>query len=254
MFEPENDLERSLMRATSEPSHRAAFLRDLMDGEIFLALLIASGGAPIAGPDGKMVLSADAKLELSSVRRGEEVFLPFFTAPARAHAIIQGDHVIAPDKTRDLFARYPDAQFVLNPGSDYGKEFLREEVERLLRGDFGSDHEDVVVKKPTQVLIGQPAHYPTEVVTALTAIFQDKPSVDAAYLCQVAYPGEAPHLHVAVSATADWETVRQAMRPKLRAALPPDNVVDFAPLAGGAFEGYFRSETRPFFVRPKARS
>jgi len=186
MFEPENDLERSLMRAASEPSHRAAFLRDLMDGEVFLALT-ASGSAPIAGPDGKMILPAGAKLELSSVRRGEEVFLPSFTAPARAHAIIPGDHVIAPDKTRDLFARYGDAQFVLNPGSDYGKEFPREEVDRLLRGDFGSDLEAVVVKKATQVLIGQPAHYPTEVVTALSAIFQDIPSVAAAYLCQVAY-------------------------------------------------------------------
>ena len=253
MFEPENDLERSLMRAASEPSHRAAFLRDLMEGETFVALIV-SGGAPMAGPEGKMILPAGAKLELSSVRRGEEDFLPFFTAPARAHAIIRGDHVIAPDKTRDLFARYRDAQFVLNPGSDYGKEFLREEVDRLLRGDFGSDLEVVRVKKHTEVLIGQPAHYPTEVVTALTAIFRDIPSVDAAYLCQVAYPGEAPHLHVAVSATADWETVRQAMRPKLRAALPPGEVVDFAPLSGGAFEDYFRSKARPFFVRPKARS
>jgi len=44
------------------------------------------------------------------------------------------------------------------------------------------------------------------------------------------------------------------MRPKLRAALPPGKVVDFAPLSGAAFEDYFRSKARPFFVRPKARS
>ena len=41
-----------------------------------------------------------------------------------------------PERTRDLFARYPGAPFVLNPGSDYGKDFTPGEVQRLLAGEF----------------------------------------------------------------------------------------------------------------------
>jgi hypothetical protein len=33
MFEPENDIERLLMRASAEPAERPAFARALMDGQ-----------------------------------------------------------------------------------------------------------------------------------------------------------------------------------------------------------------------------
>ena len=53
MFEPENDIERLLMRASAEPAERPAFARALMDAEIFV-VLVSEGGDPIVpGPDGK---------------------------------------------------------------------------------------------------------------------------------------------------------------------------------------------------------
>ena len=44
MFEPENDIERLLMRASTEPAERPAFARALMDAQIFV-VLIADGTA-----------------------------------------------------------------------------------------------------------------------------------------------------------------------------------------------------------------
>ena len=41
-----------------------------------------------------------------------------------------------PARTRDLFARYPGAPFVLNPGSDYGKDYTPGEVARIAGGRF----------------------------------------------------------------------------------------------------------------------
>ena len=122
MFEPENDIERLLMRASAEPAERPGFARALIDAQIFV-VLVSDGGPIVPGPDGKVVIPEGTKLTLPNAMRGEERLIPFFTAPSRARAWFKDDHIVAPDRTRDLFERYPDAPFLLNPGSDYGKEF-----------------------------------------------------------------------------------------------------------------------------------
>ncbi len=248
MFEPENDLERSLVRAALQPEHRPEFMRMLMDAEVFLAL-IPSGGKVATGPDGKLVVPPGVKLELNAYRRGDQAFLPFFTRPSRARALLQVEHVIAPDKTRDLFQRHPNTQFALNPGSDYGQELLAADVERLLSGDFGDGLQNVNIEQATDVFVEQPIEYPAELVTVLSAIFDDIPSVQAAYLGEVTLPGEDPHLHIAIDAAGDWNAVVTAMGPRLQSALPSGAIIDFAPLAGSMLEDYFRNSTEPFFVR-----
>ena len=44
--------------------------------------------------------------------------------------------MIAPETARALFARHPDARFVLNPGSDYALDLLAAEAAALLAGEF----------------------------------------------------------------------------------------------------------------------
>ena len=147
MFEPENDLERSLVRAANEPAHRADFFRELMDAQVFLALDFV-GDPPVAGPDGEVTLPKGTTLNLRALKSGDEAFVPFFTAPSRARVIFKGEHVVVPEKTRDLFQRYPQAQFVLNPGWPVSKDFLRDEVARFMQGDFGAAHESVTLDEP----------------------------------------------------------------------------------------------------------
>lgn len=247
MFEPENDLERSLMRASADAAHRPEFLRQLMDADIFLALM-ALGGQITVDADGKSVIPAGTTLELKTVRKGENSFIPFFSAPVRAKAVFRDGHIIAPDKTRDAFERYPDAQFVLNPGSDFGKEFLRGEIDRLLAGDFDADLRRVVMDGASQALLTYPTPYPADLVTALAALFAAMPSIKAAHLGQITLPGEGAELLVAIDADIGWVTLMEDLRPRLGAALPKDRIVNFAPLAGGPFEDYFRPQT-PFFAR-----
>jgi hypothetical protein len=236
MFEPENDLERSFVRAANEPAHRPDFVRTLMDAEIFLALEF-SGAPPVAGPDGQMTLPKGTTLTLRSLTKGNQSFVPFFSAPVRAHAIFKSDHV-APEKTRDLFQRYPQAQFVLNPGSEYSKDFLREEVVRLLSGDFGVGFERVHVEEGTRLLIGQPAEYPDKLVAALSAAFEQEPSIAAAHLAQAAYGDKPSHLVIALDIGEDWDALMQRLGPRMRGLLPSTQVVDFVPLTGGGFESY----------------
>jgi hypothetical protein len=165
MFEPENDIER-MLRASAEPAARPGFARALMDAEIFL-VLISEDGQIVTGPDGKAVIPEGTRLTLASVVRGEEKLLPLFTAPSRAHSWFKGDHIVAPERTRDLFSRFPDAPYVLNPGSDYGRDFTPGEVQRMLAGLFDEGPQTRIAEAPEKVLLVHPGEIPEALIAAL---------------------------------------------------------------------------------------
>lgn len=134
-FTPQNELEVELVRAAHEGDFRDAFLRELLDSEVYLALLPADGRIAV-GADGQAIVPPDARLEIGPVVQDGRTLLPFFSAPIRAQAHYRADHFIATDKLRDLLLRHPGTEFVLNPGSDYGVVLLRGDVEAMLRGDL----------------------------------------------------------------------------------------------------------------------
>lgn len=133
-FEPKNELEVELVRAAHEPGFRDAFMRELLEAEIYLALLPGDGRIEI-GPDGQAVFAPGDRLDLAPVERDGMTLFPLFSAPERAQAHYRADHFIAPDRARDVFLRHPGTDYVLNPGSDYGVTLTRGDVEALLRGD-----------------------------------------------------------------------------------------------------------------------
>jgi SseB protein N-terminal domain len=153
MFEPENDIERMLLRASAEPAARPGFARALMDAEIFL-VLISEDGQIVTGPDGRAVIPEGTRLTLASVVRGEEKLLPLFTAPSRARSWFKGDHVVAPERTRDLFGRFPDAPYALNPGSDFARDFTPGEVQRMLAGLFDEGPQTCTTEAPEKSVAG----------------------------------------------------------------------------------------------------
>jgi hypothetical protein len=135
-FSPLNDLEIELVRAAHEPHLRTAFMRELLDREVYLALLLADGARVETGADGRAIIPEGVRLELGAARRRDRDAIPFFSAPSRAQTYVRQDHVIAPERVRALLARHPGAAFVLNPGSDYALDLDAEDAAALLRGDF----------------------------------------------------------------------------------------------------------------------
>src|SRR5690349_5365375 len=117
MFEPENDLERSLIRAVNEPAHRPDFLLRMLNAQTFVPLEI-DGPRPPARPDGRVVLPPGAKLTFRTIRVGPLECLPFFSAASRARAKNHARTVLAPMATRELFERYTGRHFMLNPGHE----------------------------------------------------------------------------------------------------------------------------------------
>jgi len=210
MFEPENDIERLLMRASAEPHARPGFARAIMDTQIFLVFV--SNVPIVPEPDGKFTVPVGVRLAMPSATRGEEQLTPFFTALSRARAWFKGDHIVMPDKTRDLFARHPDTTFILNPGSDYGKEFLPGEVRRMLAGQFEEPEQPQIIEKPEPVLLAHPKETPVDLIEALAREFAATPEVRGAWLMLAVRQGaDAQSWMLGVDHKGDWQKVRAAI-------------------------------------------
>ena len=212
MFEPENDIERMLMRAATEPAARPAFARALMDAQIYVVFV--SDKPSIAGPDGKLTVPAGAKLSLQAATRGEEKLVAFFTAPSRAREWFKGrgDHIVLSDKARDLFVRHHNASFFLNPGSAYGKEFLRGEILALLNGHFGDEPKTETFQKGEQILLAHPKEIPADLIAALARELGALNSVRCAFLMLAQRSGKSePSWMLGVDDNGSWEDVRAAI-------------------------------------------
>jgi SseB protein C-terminal domain/SseB protein N-terminal domain len=229
MFEAENEIERLLVRAASDPFARAAFTRALMDAQIFLVLV--PDGPVQQQPDGSVKVPDGTKLNLPSATRGEVKLLPFFTSPLRAHTWFKGEYIVVPDKTRDLFVRYSSALFVLNPASDYGKEFTPDEVRRLLSGHFDDGPATEVIQKQEQVLLSRPADVPTKLIAALGRELGALKSVRAAYLMQAMRESQSnPSWMLGVDNMGNWQDVQAAIGRALAGGELLDRELDAMPL------------------------
>jgi SseB protein C-terminal domain len=101
------------------------------------------------------------------------------------------------------------ARLILNPGSDFGKELLPEEVESIIDGSILRPRESYVVDRPTQVMLGQPARYPTELVEVLKRVFKRHDGVRAAFLAHFVNPAKdaTAHTLIAIDAAGDWDRI-----------------------------------------------
>lgn len=239
MFEPENDIERLLMRASAEPAERPGFARALMDAQIVLVLV--PDGPIESGPDGNAVIPEGTNMTLPSAERGEERLIPFFTARSRAQAWYRNDHVAVPERVRDLFARYPGAPFVLNPGSDYGKDFTPGEVARMLAGDFEhSGPQAVTTNAPEQMMLAHPKEIPSALIEALARELDAVKSVRGAWL-MLAMRGGEQNWMLGVDHGGAWQDVRDAISRALVGDILGDRMLDAMPLDGSSLAATLRT-------------
>jgi len=241
MFEPENEIERLLMRAVTEPTARSAFERALMDSEVYI-VLVPEGAAIVPGPDVTGTVPEGTQFKLMSADRGGEKVAAFFTAPSRARAWFKGDHFVAPEMPRNLFGRIPDTPFVLNPGSDYGNEFTPDEIKRLLAGQFADGPRTIVIDKPTQVLLMHPKEQPAALLAALARELGALKDVHGAWLMLAHRAGEPePAWMLGVDHSGDWNDVRAAIGRAVAGDVLQGRMLDATPLAGSSLASTLRT-------------
>src|SRR5438445_3786883 len=123
-FEPQNPLEKALVRATEDADARPEFYRLLMASNLFV---VGDVGRSVPS-DRPAALQDDDLLKLAFVEREGRKYHPVFSAMSRLRDFTPADKQHFCLIGRDLFVSTRGAQFVLNPGSDFGKELQPDEI------------------------------------------------------------------------------------------------------------------------------
>jgi len=244
----ENKLEELLRLATNEPAHRPQFCDVLMDSTIFLL-----GRTEESGTDETINLKAGSQVQIQHWEKADgSPAIPFFSSLEVLQKSIDNEQSYLSLPLRSLFEITKGATLVLNPKSNYSKEFVPEEVVQLLSIGVSRAPLERVIEKKTNVLLSQPANYPTKMVDSLTQLFAKHPHVKKAYLAMMldASAGEKPHLIVGVDIEGEMDkVVRDAIN--VAADTSEGEAVDFYRVKEGesGVSAYFINDTEPFYER-----
>jgi hypothetical protein len=239
-------LETLVQKAATEPAYRAEFYKRLLSDE--LVVLTEKSGLP----EGNQTLEQDTNVNIVSYADGK---IPVFTSTERIFdkSVIKEQVEYMQMKGENLFGLAKGATFLLNPYSDYGKELLPDEVERMLSGNILTDTaKTITIQKETKVQIGQPVKYPTDIVNSLKVLFANKPNVKAAYLGWIFNPdsGEPPHYIFGLDAEGDLQSVTQEAGFTAKQFLGKDEFVDFIKVDNKpGVSSYFLKSVEPFYKR-----
>ena len=243
-----NLLEEALARAADEPAARPEFYALLLESEVFV---IGHTNAP---GDGETLLPAGAKLSIATWQKKDGTqFIPFFSGLEALQQALTEEAGFVTMPARSLFETTRGASLILNPGLAYGKEFLPTEIDALLSTGLNHVPTERVVEKATKVLLGHPAHYPSEMVSSLNVLLSKHAGIKAAYLCLMheADSTQAPVLVVGFEGDGD---VKRAMREAgsvVADTAPHGAPVDFVEIKRGeaGLSDYFLTSVKPFYQR-----
>jgi hypothetical protein len=240
-FDPANLLEAALKKATEDPAAGPVFYRELLDSKV---LIIPAGERPRI-VDG--AVPADTRISIANVSFDGKPHVPFFSSeqrlPPRTEYLLLA--------ARDLFQITRGAHLVLNPGSSHGKQFLPEEVARLLDGTIFEPRERYVAPKNIQVLIGQPKDYPTELVDALRRLYLQLPAVKRAWVAFYHNPERDAEggLLVAIDADANaMDRISGESGVVIERVPKKQKYVDLVRFNGAGVSGYFTNQ-KPFYEK-----
>ncbi len=244
-FEPTNELERALVAAAHDPAQRPEFYRNLTAADVFVLQ------DRVSTATGEHRLHAGETLRLQTWDREGTTVVPMFSSLPRLEAFIRAEASYLRLNALELMRITQGAALVLNPRSDYGKDFAPNEIAAILDGSILQPAQPHTVEEPTEVMIGEPANYPQELVDALARLFRQSEQVQRAFLAHFYNPAqdERPHTLIALQATGDWDRLVGEVGLVASEVDVPDPPVSFVQMTGhGPLDEYFEG-TAPFYQR-----
>lgn len=248
MFEPENQLEESLIRAARDPAHRPQFYRDLLGSDIY-----AITDEPASTDSQESDAHEDRQITLQHWMGGDTSWLPIFSSLKRLQEAVQTQAGYIQINAKDFFKITSGENVVLNPNLDYGKEFTPEEIADLLDGSLFDLAVPYTIDANTEVLISQPAIFPEALSGALSRLFAANPHIQAAYLAQIHTPqDERPHLVIGidVDAEGDWNKILGESTIVALSYIAEDDYADFIPIKDSDLGRLVIQHTHPFYTKP----
>jgi hypothetical protein len=190
------ELERLLAAAASDPASRPAFADALLHSDVLVL-------GTIAPPMVDGIAQAGSVARLFSLNDAQGPITPFFTSEPMLQRTLTARPGTDPGylrlSCRAFFEMTAGSRLVLNPDAPYGKVYLPDEVAALLEGREPGVRQEVL-DDDRQVLVGSPAHVPSQLPEILARFFVQRPAVVAAHLGWIVHPdGRAGYLLVVVA-------------------------------------------------------
>lgn len=249
-IEEENTLERILRLAADEPAHRPEFSTVLLKSTVYILSEIG-----FSSEEEKVInLEAGSNISIQNWNRedGTQV-IPFFTSLEVLKKSIELDQTYFALPAKSLFEMTLGATLFLNPRSDYGKEFIPDEVEQLLSIGLSQQPSQRIVEKQTKVLLGQPSNYPAKMVDSLIQLLSKHKNVNKGYLALMhdTSVDEKPHLIIGIEADGDPELVIREAGNVAGESTPDGEPVDLFRVSRSdeGISQYFINDTKPFYER-----
>jgi hypothetical protein len=250
VFVPENALEVSLVKATNDRALRAPFYRALLESDLFV---IRDGPSP--EETGQWIVAPGEEVKVRSMDCDGETCVAAFSSRERLLQAITEPAGFLGLNARSLMEMTQGAGIALNPGSDYGKVFSRAEVAAILDGSLWRPDSEFRPEHDIEVLLGQPAIYPQELIDVLIDVLKRLRSVRRAYVARFFNPvtDEKPHTIIALDVVGDWDAIMAEVGVAIHGMEIPEPPVDFLQMMGSTdgAEGYFRNDCEPFYRRKR---
>ncbi|THD68033.1 hypothetical protein E7Z59_10325 [Robertkochia marina] len=242
---PENELEKTLMDATTNVSARTAFYEKLLLNDF---VVITNNHYP--SEEEVRMLEKDMKVQFATFEDGK---IPVFTSTNRIFdkGYIREKLPYLALKGQNLLSITKGSTLILNPYSDFGKELIPSEIESLLNGSIFDKTNEIIIEQDTEVQIGQPAKYPHELVRALSELFYKKQHVNAAYLGAIKMDKteKLPHLIIAIEIEGSLSSITREAGP-LAEKILPNEIIDFIQIdLENGISDYFLNQTEPFYKK-----
>jgi len=243
---PENRLETLLRLAESEPAHRPEFCKRLLESNVFVL-----GEAEDDEGVGEF-MEESSTVALVSWQEGDgSETIPFFSSLETMQDSIEGDENYVELPARVLFEMTLGSKLVLNPHSEYGKDFYPDEINSLLASGILHESSQQIIESEGEVLMGQPEENPSQLIDSLTTLFSKHANVKAAYLAliQDRDEGEEANLIIGIQGKGDLETVIQEAGLVAWDATEGNETIDFMVIEDDddPISGYFLNECKPFY-------
>ena len=246
MLVKKNDkLGNDLKNAAINPGFRPKFYKYLLEADIYV---LVRGKRDL--PNGEARLMSNKNIQVLNWEKSDgELITPIFSSEKEVRKAARNVGIYMRVNAKVLFNSNPEAHYVINPLSDYGKELTPYEVKSLLDGSLLNSKNEIKLEKGTKILLGQPKDYPHDLVKALFTYFEQNGEICNAYVAQMhSYEkNEEPHLLLALESSADLSGIFSEISIIIRDTLSSDRYVDMLQIGrGDEIDNYFR-EIKPFY-------
>lgn len=202
MSETKNELEILLEKAATEPAHRPAFFRTLLESTVWV---------PGSAAEGEAIVE-DSALDLQHWEKEDgTTVIPFFTSLEALQQAVEDEQAFVVMPARTLFEMTLGETLFLNAKLPTGKEFMPREISLLLAEEGSPLSTQEVLEGGESLILSEVAEPPSQMIDSLTTLFKTIKPVKRAFLCAIKEHADAqPNLLIGIEADGEIEEIIHA--------------------------------------------